>query len=382
MSYEIDTVCIHGDGHRTEDKNCAISYPIYQTASFSHLTPGHNPSGFDYSRESNPTRAYLEETVSALEGACDTIAFSSGMAAISAVFEYFKPGDHIICSEDLYGGVVRLAAVVMSKKGCQVDFVDTSDLNVLKAAVKENTRAIYVETPSNPMMLVTDIRAVSRIAKEAGALLIVDNTFMTPYFQNPLKLGADVVVHSGTKYLSGHNDTVCGFLCSKEQKLAEYFRLISKTTGATLGPFECWLCMRGLKTLAVRMERHQSNALAIARWLKSQECVEKVYFAGLEDNPGYEKNREQARGYSGMISFTVKSAEQAQNILKHVKLITFAESLGGPESLLTYPAVQTHPDVPVEQREKLGITDKLLRLSVGIEDPGDLIADLKQAMER
>ena len=335
MSYEIDTVCIHGDGHRTEDKNCAISYPIYQTASFSHLTPGHNPSGFDYSRESNPTRAYLEETVSALEGACDTIAFSSGMAAISAVFEYFKPGDHIICGEDLYGGVVRLAAVVMSK-----------------------------------------------IAKEAGALLIVDNTFMTPYFQNPLKLGADVVVHSGTKYLSGHNDTVCGFLCSKEQKLAEYFRLISKTTGATLGPFECWLCMRGLKTLAVRMERHQSNAMAIAGWLKSQECVEKVYFTGLEDNPGYEKNREQARGYSGMISFTVKSAELAQNILKHVKLITFAESLGGTESLLTYPAVQTHPDVPVEQREKLGITDKLLRLSVGIEDPGDLIADLKQAMER
>lgn len=382
MSYEIDTVCIHGDGHRTEDKNCAISYPIYQTASFSHLTPGHNPSGFDYSRESNPTRAYLEETVSALEGACDTIAFSSGMAAISAVFEYFKPGDHIICGEDLYGGVVRLAAVVMSKKGCQVDFVDTSDLNALKAAVKENTRAIYVETPSNPMMLVTDIRAVSQIAKEAGALLIVDNTFMTPYFQNPLKLGADVVVHSGTKYLSGHNDTVCGFLCSKEQKLAEYFRLISKTTGATLGPFECWLCMRGLKTLAVRMERHQSNALAIAGWLKSQKCVEKVYFTGLEDNPGYEKNREQARGYSGMISLTVKSAELAQNILKHVKLITFAESLGGTESLLTYPAVQTHPDVPVEQREKLGITDKLLRLSVGIEDPGDLIADLKQAMER
>ena len=365
MSYSIDTRCIHGEGHRNPDGNYAISYPIYQTASFSHLTPGHNPNGFDYSRESNPTRAYLEETVSSLENAYDTIAFASGMAAVAAVFEYFRPGDHILLGEDLYGGVVRLIAQVSEKNGYIMEYADTTDPEALKARIRPNTRAVYLETPSNPMMRVSDIRAVTRIAHEASALLIVDNTFMTPYFQNPIADGADLVIHSGTKYLCGHNDTVCGFLCCATPELAARFRLLSKTTGATLGPFESWLCLRGLKTLALRMERHQSNAKTVRAWLLNNPLVEQVYYAG-----------------SGMISFTVKNAELATGILKNIRLITFAESLGGTESLLTYPTIQTHPDVPKAQKEKLGITDRLLRLSVGIENPDDLIADLAQAFEK
>ena len=364
MSYEADTKCIHGEGHKNKDANCAISYPIYQTASFSHLTPGHNPNGFDYSRESNPTRAYLEETISSLEYAYDSIAFASGMAAIATAFELFRPGDHIILGEDLYGGVVRLLKQISEKNGYDIEYVDTGDIDALKKAVRPDTRAVYFETPTNPMMHVTDIRKVAKVAHEAGALVIVDNTFMTPYYQNPIKEGADIVVHSGTKYLSGHNDTICGFLCVATKEVSERFRLLAKTTGATLGPFECWLTLRGLKTLALRMERHKSNAEAVRDWLKSRKEVENVYYAG-----------------SGMISFSVCNAEKAVSILKNIKLITFAESLGGTESLLTYPSVQTHPDVPDEQKEKLGITDRLLRLSVGIENPKDIIEDLKQAFE-
>lgn len=362
MEYAIDTRCIHGEGHRLPDKNCAISYPIYQTASFSHLTPGHNPNGFDYSRESNPTRAYLEETVSSLENACDTIAFASGMAAIATLFEYFRPGDRIVLGEDLYGGVSRLIDRISEKNGYRIEYADTSDPEELKKRVTPGTKAVYLETPTNPMMRVTDIRKAAEAAHSAGALLIVDNTFMTPYFQNPIDEGADLVIHSGTKYLSGHNDTVCGFLCCAGKEHAEVFRLLSKTVGSTLGPFESWLCLRGIKTLALRMERHKSNAEKVRAWLLQNPEVEQVYYAG-----------------SGMISFTVKSRETAEGILRHIRLITFAESLGGTESLLTYPTVQTHPDVPEERKRKLGITDRLLRLSVGIENPEDIIADLARA---
>ena len=364
MEYAIDTRCIHGEGHRNPDPNCAISYPIYQTASFSHLTPGHNPNGFDYSRESNPTRAYLEETISSLENAYDTVAFASGMAAIATLFELFRPGDHIVLGEDLYGGVVRMIARISEKNGYRTEYADTTDQEALKKHVRPGTRAVYLETPTNPMMRTTDIRAAAEIAHSAGALLIVDNTFMTPYFQQPIALGADIVVHSGTKYLSGHNDTVCGFLCCKDPENAETFRLLSKTVGSTLGPFECWLCLRGLKTLALRMERHKSNALRVREWLMESPLVEQVYYAG-----------------SGMISFTVRDRDLALGILKNIRLITFAESLGGTESLLTYPTVQTHPDVPEEQKQRLGITDKLLRLSVGIENPEDIVADLARAFD-
>ncbi len=362
--YSIETRCIHGEDHKSEDGNFAISYPIYQTASFSHLTPGHNPNGLDYSRESNPTRQYLEETVSSLEGAADSIAFSSGMAAISCFFDYFSPGDHIICGSDLYGGTVRYFDRILKKNGLVVEYADTTDPDSLKALFRENTKVIYFETPTNPMMKVTDIGKVCRLAHERNILVCVDNTFMTPCFQNPIKEGADAVIHSGTKYLSGHNDTVCGFLCLANKGLADTYRLLSKTTGATLGPFECWLCLRGLKTLAIRMERHRENAEKISEWLKLQPCVEEVFFVG-----------------SGMISFYVDSKEKALSILKNIKLVTFAESLGGTESLLTYPTLQTHPDVPAEQKEKLGINDRLLRMSVGIEAAEDIINDLKQAME-
>lgn len=379
MGFGIETKCIHGEEHRVKDALCSISYPIYQTASFSHLTPGHNVSGFDYSRESNPTRSYLEETISSLEGAKDSIAFASGMAAIATVFEYFKPSDHIICDVDLYGGVVRLTELVSKKNGIEVEFIDFRDITAVENAIRDNTKAFYFETPSNPMMHVVDIRKVVKLAHEHHVLVIVDNTFMTPYFQNPLNLGADIVVHSGTKYIGGHNDTVCGFLCVAEEEMAQTFRLLSKTTGAVLAPFECWLIQRGLKTLPIRMERHQENALKIAKWLREQPVVKEVYYIGLPEHPFYELNKSQAGGFSGMISFTVDSKERAFHILETIKLITFAESLGGTETLLTYPAVQTHSDVPAMQREKLGITDCLLRLSVGLESADDLIADLEQA---
>ena len=381
MSHSIETRCIHGDVHKFREDSRAISFPIYQTASFSHIEPGHNGSGFDYTRESNPTRSRVEETVASLEGAADAIAFSSGMAAISACFELFRPGDHIICSEDLYGGTVRLFHNISEKNGLIIQFVDTTDLDTVRAALRPNTRAIYVETPSNPMMNVTDLAGCAALAKEAGALLIADNTFLSPYFQNPIALGADIVLHSGSKFLGGHNDTISGFLCAADQDLADRVRLISKTIGNTLSPFDSWLVLRGIKTLAVRMERQQQTALTLARWLSEQSWVKQVYHIGLPDHPGYAVNARQSRGCGSTFSFSVDSRETALKILEGVSLITFAESLGGTESLITYPLVQTHPDVPAEVREHLGITDTLLRLSVGLEHEDDLIADLKAAAE-
>ena len=382
MNEQFETRCIHGDAaDRLLDENRSISYPIYQTASFSHIKPGHNASGFDYTRESNPTRTRLEQVVASLEGAAACVAFSSGMAAISAVFELFAPGDHIICSEDLYGGVTRLHTFISTKNGLRVDYLDTTDLSVVEAAVRPETRAIYLETPSNPMMNVTDLRRISALAKAHGLALIVDNTFLSPYFQNPLALGADVVVHSGSKFLSGHNDTISGFLCTASKELGDRLRLISKTTGGVLAPFDSWLVMRGIKTLAIRMERQQQNSLQVAGWLKAHPRIREVYYVGLPEHPGHAVNAGQARGFGSMISFRTDTAETALRVLERIKLITFAESLGGTESLLTYPMVQTHPDVPQAMREHLGITDTLLRLSVGLEHPDDIIADLRQALE-
>ena len=302
MSHSIETRCIHGDVHKFREDSRAISFPIYQTASFSHIEPGHNGSGFDYTRESNPTRSRVEETVASLEGAADAIAFSSGMAAISACFELFRPGDHIICSEDLYGGTVRLFHNISEKNGLVIQFVDTTDLDTVRAALRPSTRAIYVETPSNPMMNVTDLAGCAALAKEAGALLIADNTFLSPYFQNPIALGADIVLHSGSKFLGGHNDTISGFLCAADQDLADRVRLISKTIGNTLSPFDSWLVLRGMKTLAVRMERQQQTALTLARWLSEQSWVKKVYHIGLPDHPGYAINARQSRGWGSTFS--------------------------------------------------------------------------------
>lgn len=380
MEKKLDTLCIHGADHRFPDGRDSISMPIYQTATFAHPDLGHSPDRFYYSRLTNPTRNHLEETVSALEGAADTIAFSSGMAAIAAVFELFSPGDRIVCSADLYGGTVLLFDLVSRKNGLVLDFVDTTDEKALAEAMKNGVKAIYVETPSNPMMNVTDIALCAEFAKKAGALLIVDNTFLSPYFQNPIALGADLVVHSGTKYLGGHNDTLAGFVCAADQGVADRVRKISSATGGNLAPFDSWLMIRGIKTLAVRMERAQENAITIAKWLKNHPKVTAVHYVGLPEHPGYAVNAKQSRGSGAMLSFAVDSHETALQVLANVKIITFAESLGGPESLITLPVTQTHADVPEEERLKLGITDSLLRLSVGLENAQDLIADLQQAI--
>ena len=380
MEKKLDTLCIHGADHRFPDGRDSISMPIYQTATFAHPDLGHSPDRFYYSRLTNPTRNHLEETVSALEGAADTVAFATGMAAIAAVFELFNPGDRIVCSADLYGGTVLLFDLVSRKNGLVLDFVDTTDEKALAEAMKNGAKAIYVETPSNPMMNVTDIALCADFAKKAGALLIVDNTFLSPYFQNPIALGADLVVHSGTKYLGGHNDTLAGFVCAADAAVAEKVRKIFSATGGNLAPFDSWLIIRGIKTLAVRMERAQENAITIAKWLKNHPKVTAVDYVCLPEHPGYAVNAKQSRGSGAMISFAVDTPETAQQVLAQVKIITFAESLGGPETLITFPATQTHADVSAEDREKLGITDCFLRMSVGLENAQDLIADLQQAL--
>ena len=380
MKQSIETICVHGGDHSFPDSARSITVPIYQSAAFSHLQTGHNEHGFDYTRISNPTRQHLEETVSALEGAKKTIAFTSGMAAISCVFELFGPGDHVVCSEDLYGGTVLYMNLVAQKNGVRFTFVDTTDNEKLAAAMEPGTKAIYIETPSNPMMNVTDIRFCAEQAKKYGSLLIVDNTFLSPYFQNPIALGADISLHSGTKFLGGHNDTISGFLCMADSELGERLHKIAYAQGSTLSPFDSYLMIRGIKTLAVRMERQQQTALAIAAWLKKQPKVTGVYYVGLPEHPGYDLNASQSRGSGSMLSFSVDCHETALKILQGVKVATFAESLGGPETLITLPALQTHRDVAERDRLRLGITDSLLRMSVGLENAEDLIADLDQAM--
>ncbi len=381
MEYSIETRCVHGDGNAYgEDKAQSLNFPIYQTATFVHSKIGKDDA-FDYSRETNPTRTQLEQRISSLEHAAETLAFGNGMAAISALMEMFRPGDHIISGEDLYGGSNRLFHTISEKNGIRFDFVDTSDLWAIKRCIRPVTRAIYVETPTNPMMRVTDISAVAEFVHRYGLILIVDNTFLSPYFMNPLDLGADIVIHSGTKFIGGHNDALAGFICLRDSHYAPRLREIQKTTGGAISPFEAWLILKGAKTLAIRMERQQENAKKIARWLKTAPHVTEVLYVGLPEHPGYEISKKQARGFGSMISFRTDTEETARCCLTHTKLIAFAESLGGVDSLITYPLTQTHPDVAEEERKRLGINETLLRLSVGIESAEDLIADLKQALE-
>ncbi len=378
MGYDIETKCLHLDKREeTCDKSGAISFPIYQTATFAHLGLGKS-TGYDYSRLQNPTREQVEKVVANLEGGVKAVAFSSGMAAISAVMELFAPGDHIIVDDDLYGGSVRLFLNVSKKNGLDITRLNFCEEDIEKY-INENTKAIYLETPTNPMMNVIDIEKISAIAKRHGLLLIVDNTFLSPYFQNPIKLGADIVVHSGTKYLGGHNDTLAGFVVAASQELAEKVKYIIKTTGAGLAPLDSWLILRGLKTLALRMEKAQDNAKKLAQWLKGRSEITRVIYPGLEEHPGHEIIKKQARGFGAMLTFEVSSKELVEKILDKVELIQFAESLGGVETLITYPITQTHADVPPEILAKNGITDRVLRLSVGIENAHDLIADLEQA---
>lgn len=374
---EFDTLCIHGSD-KTYDSTGAVSVPIYQSATFAHPGVGLS-TGFDYSRLQNPTREHLENTIAKLEGGTDAMAFSTGMAAVAALMELFRPGDHIIASDDLYGGSHRLFHHISVKNGLSFDLVDTSDIAKTASLIRPETKAVFVETPTNPMMQVTDLAAVSALCKEHGLLLIVDSTFLTPYFQKPLELGADVVIHSGTKYLGGHNDTLAGFLVVSDTTLSERLRFIYKTTGACLSPFDSWLMIRGIKTLAVRMERQQENAMKIARWLSSHKKVKAVYYAGLPSHPQYEISKKQTSGFGAMISFETDCERTALDLLERVQVIKYAESLGGVESLITYPMLQTHADIPKEVREAKGINERLLRFSVGLESAADLISDLEQA---
>lgn len=373
---DFETRCVHGSD-KVYDVTGAVSVPIFASATFAHPGVGQS-TGFDYSRLQNPTREYLEHTVAALEGGCGAIAFSSGMAAANALMELFSSGDHIISSDDLYGGTYRLFSHITQKNGLSFNCADT--LEGIRAAITPSTKAVFIETPTNPMMRVIDIAAVAQITREHGLLLIVDNTFLTPYFQKPLALGADIVLHSGTKYLGGHNDTLAGFLVVKDNALSEKLRFIAKTTGACLSPFDSFFIIRGIKTLAVRLERQQETAMTIAQWLKSHSGVVAVYYIGLSEHHGYEISRRQTSGFGGMISFSVRDEQTAVKILERVKIIKYAESLGGVESLITYPTLQTHADVPEAERAARGIDGKLLRLSVGLESAKDLIMDLEQAM--
>ncbi|MBQ8923391.1 MAG: PLP-dependent transferase [Lachnospiraceae bacterium] len=377
MPRGMSTKCVHLE----EDEGCiknygAISFPIYQTATYAHEGVGRS-TGYDYSRLANPTREHLEKVVASLEFGTSAVALSSGMAAIALFMELFKPGDHLIIDSDLYGGSIRLFDNISVKNGISFSRIDCYKDDI-ESYINDNTKAIYIETPTNPMMNVTDIEAVSRIAKKHNVLLVVDNTFLTPYLQNPLVLGADIVIHSGTKYLGGHNDTLAGFIITKDKELDARFKFLLNTIGSSISPFDSWLIDRGIKTLSVRMEKSEKNAEYIAKWLKEQELVTKVIYPGLPEHPGYEIMKKQSRGFGAMITFQVVSKEVALAILEKVKMIKYAESLGGVETLITYPTTQTHADVPKEIRERNGITESTIRVSVGIEDVEDLIGELEK----
>ena len=378
--YEKDTICVHSI--RCPKPACgSITTPIFQAATFVHESVDVE-SEYSYSRVQNPTRAALEARIAELENGVDAIAFSSGMAAETALMNIFKSSDHIIAGDDLYGGSLRLFHYISAPAGLRFDFIDTTDPENVRKKLQLDTKAVYLETPSNPTMQVSDIAAVAQIAHSAGALLIVDNTFLSPFFQRPLDLGADIVVHSGTKYLGGHNDTLGGFLVAKTPDLAEKLRFYAKTVGACLAPFDCFLLERGIKTLAVRLEKQAANAESIAHWLRRRPEVRKVYYIGFPDHPGYEVTKRQCSGFGGMLSLEVDSPETARKILREVKLFQYAESLGGVDSLITHPMLQTHADVPEEERLKRGINDRFLRISVGIETAADLIEDLRSVIEK
>lgn len=379
MARKNDTLCLHLE---EDEGDCrfygAVSFPIFQTATYAHPALGQS-TGFDYSRLQNPTREHLEKIVAQLEGGIDAFALSSGMAAVSLLSELFELGDEIVADSDLYGGSIRLFDNVLKKHGVKVNYIDRYKTD-LESVITPKTKAVYIETPTNPMMNVIDIAATASICHRHNILLIVDNTFLSPYFQNPLKIGADVVIHSGTKFLSGHNDTLAGFIVTNRTDIQEKLRFLIKTTGAGLAPFDCWLVERGIKTLAIRMEKAQKNAFAIAEFLSKQPEINRVIYPGLKNHPGYEIMKKQSRGFGSMITFEVKNKALVDKILKNVRLIKFAESLGGVESLITYPTTQTHADVPENVRLKNGITDCVLRLSVGIENEEDLIEELKQCI--
>jgi cystathionine beta-lyase/cystathionine gamma-synthase len=376
MGFSTDAV--HG-GQESEKLTGAVITPIYQTSTYEQDGLGEH-RGYEYARTQNPTREALERNVAVLERGAHGIAFASGMAATSSLFLMFDEGDEIVISDNTYGGTYRVAEMVFKRHGLRFHFVDTSNLDNVRAAITDKTRMIFIETPTNPVLKVTDIAGVASIAHERNVLVTVDNTFMSPYFQNPLELGADVALHSTTKYLNGHSDMVGGIIVVNDSDLAEKLRFLQNSVGAVPSPFDCWLALRGTKTLAVRMKQHEMNARHLAEWLSAHAEIERLYYPGLKDHPQRALQEKQARGYGGMISFDVGSIERANHVLKKTRLFTLAESLGGVESLISHPASMTHGAVPKERRDALGVTEGLVRISVGIEDVEDLQADLAMAL--
>jgi cystathionine beta-lyase/cystathionine gamma-synthase len=368
-------------GQEPDPATGAVVSPIYQTSTYVQEALGRS-KGYDYARTAHPNRRALERCLARLEGGAAAFAFSSGMAAIDAVFRLLRPGDHAILSEAVYGGVFRLTTRLLQEFGLTFEFVDTADLDRVARAVRPQTRMLYVETPTNPTMRLTDLAAAARLARERGLRLVVDNTFLSPYFQQPIALGADLVVHSLTKYLNGHSDAVGGAVVLARAEDAEPIYFIQRSAGAVLGPMDCWLVARGIKTLAVRMEQHNRNGIAVARYLAAHPKVARVLYPGLASHPQHELARRQQRGFGAMLSFDLGSLEAARRLLDHVRLCSLAESLGGVETLISLPALMTHASIPEDVRREIGITDGLVRLSVGIEDAEDLIADLDQALAR
>ena len=378
----LNSLLIHG-GIDGDEQTGAVNVPIYQTSTYKQDGLGEN-RGWEYSRTGNPTRAALEKLIADLEGGEYGLAFASGLAAINTVLSLFKEGDRLVVSDNIYGGTFRILDNVFKNFGITYTIVNTSNIDEIEAALKgddaDSIKAVYIESPANPLLTVTDIAAVSELAKVYGKKVIVDNTFLTPYLQRPLELGADIVIHSGTKYLGGHSDTVSGFVIVNDKELADRLYYLQNAIGGVLGPWDSYLMIRGIKTLGVRMDRHVANAIKVAKWLDKSGYVEKVYFPGLESDPGYEVQKKQADGPGAMISFTLKKEYDYKKFFKSLKLVTLAESLGGVESLVCHPASMTHAAIPKDIREAVGITDELIRLSVGIEDVDDIIADLEQAL--
>ncbi|KAB2493247.1 bifunctional cystathionine gamma-lyase/homocysteine desulfhydrase [Priestia endophytica] len=372
------TKLIHG-GISTDKETGAVSIPIYHSSTYKQEEPG-EPKEYEYARTGNPTRFAVEELIKDLEEGERGFAFSSGMAAITSVVLLFQKGDHFLLSDDVYGGSFRVITKVLSRFGIEATFVDTSKVENIEPAIKKNTKAIFIETPTNPLLKITNIKEAAAIAKRYNLLTIVDNTFSTPYWQNPLTLGADIVLHSATKYLGGHSDVVAGLAVVNNKKLGDDLHFVQNSTGAILSPHDSWLLMRGIKTLGIRMEEHEQNAREIVDFLVQHKEVKNVYYPGLSSHPNHSIAVTQARGFGGMISFEVETEEKARELVKKTKYFTLAESLGAVESLISIPALMTHASIPKERREQLGITDGLIRISVGLEDKDDLIEDLKEAL--
>jgi cystathionine beta-lyase/cystathionine gamma-synthase len=373
------TDCIHA-GQEPEPETGAVTVPIFQTSTYVQPELGRH-KGYEYARTKNPTRSALEANLAALERGKHGFCFASGMSATDTVFRLLSQGDHVIAGENMYGGSYRLFSKVLTRYGLEFDYVDTANIDAVRKAIRPNTKLVFLETPTNPMMTLTDIAACAEVAHGAGALVVVDNTFCSPYLQRPLELGADIVVHSTTKFLNGHSDSVGGAVILNSDEIAEKIGFLQNAVGAILSPFDSWLVLRGTKTLAVRMKRHEENGMAMANYISNHPKVKKIYYPGLADHPQHELAKKQMNGFGSMISFELGSKENAKKFLDRVRLCSLAESLGGVETLISHPETMTHASVPIEDRKRLGITPGLVRISVGIEDIEDLIADVENAFE-